>query len=173
MKEETKVGNASKVQASKKVEEATSSKKSTASDVQLKCRIQAENLDEANQETIDKYVDDLVDDVCERIKAGKFDFELAKIGYDMFTDTVVYDYDVMRDILVANGYCPNCSEVFIECFSECDDCVVIRRKEKVETDMMFADYMEKYAKEEKRKAKAAAKKNGKKKQSKGEEKSNG
>ena len=118
-----------------------------------------------------KFIDQLEDRVLKDIDDGKFSFELAKVGYDMYTDIVVYDYDLMLEILMANGYCPECADAFINAFAfwrskpadvnNWMDFIVIKRKEKAETELMFQEYMQKYIKEEKRKAKKFEKKGNK------------
>lgn len=133
-----------------------------AADIQLKADEDKAASDPQDQDQLmreyAKRVEDMKATVQKDLAASKYSFELAKIGYDIYTDIEVYDYDVMLDILEGNGYCRDCADAFIDSFSLTSELstgsekLVIRRKEKVETEFMFSKMIERQAEEQRKQA---------------------
>lgn len=83
----------------------------------LKCRAYDLVKDVNDDESFVKFVDKLETQVLDDISQGLYSFELAKIGYDMYSEAVIYDYDMLMKVLIANGYCAECSDTFITAFA--------------------------------------------------------
>lgn len=141
---------------------------------EFRCRADDLFADVESDDDFMKFVDDLEDRILSEIDEGLYSFEPATIGYDMYSDAVIYDYDIMMQVLTANGYCGDCANTFINSFAFWNSTpekgkqftpsnIVIVRKEQADVACMRCDYEERMKNDEVSNAKPKkAKKSGKK-----------
>ena len=126
---------------------------SSMQDGNFTCRADDLFADVESEDDFMKFVDDLEDRILSEIDEGLYSFKPAVIGYDMYSDAVIYDYDIMMGVLTANGYCGDCANTFINSFAFWNSTpgerkqftpsnIVIFRKEQADVACMRCDYEE-------------------------------
>lgn len=144
--------------ASKSISNAAREQNCLAADIQQEdSKLECANSSQLMQDYAQQ-VESMKRAVENDLVAQKYSFKLAKIGYDIYTDIEVYDYDIMLDILQGNGYCYDCANAYIDSFTLTSELsvgsekLVIRRKEKVATEFMFSKMIERQAAAQKKQA---------------------